>query len=166
MRPSKGPRPPGMPGPPVFRRWMVLAALVLVACTPAKSPTARHMARGAILAVAQAVKVADHECATLAKAKYDGGDLDGAIALAEKCEKGYEAARHGLVAAAYAVDAWGSSHDGDVACAMVEGVEGLKAIVAAVQSAGGVLPADVADGIDAADWVVKAAGGAACKVKP
>lgn len=140
-------------------------AVALVACAPAKAPTARHMARGAILAVAQAVKAADHECAAIAKGKYDGGDLDGAIALAEKCQKGYETARHGLLAAAYAVDAWGSSRDGDVACAVVEGVEGLKVIVAAVQSAGGVLPVDVADGIDAADWVIKAAGGAACKVK-
>lgn len=146
--------------------WLLATIVwgVSVGCARPAPQTARHMARGAILAVAQAVKIADHECASIAQKMLNNEDMAGAIDLAGKCQKGYDIARHGLLAASYAVDAWGSAGNEQVACAVMEGVDGLQAIVAAVQAAGGVLPTDIADGIAAAEWIVTVSGGAACRV--
>lgn len=143
-----------------------VATVALLGCRPALSP--RHLARGAVLSVAQAVRVGDHVCASKARAIYaDGeGDVEAALALATKCAKGYDLARKSLIAAAYAVDAWGSAEaSGKAVCAVSEATAGLRLIIAALRESGVVtLPGEVADGMAAAQWIADQVQGGQCEV--
>lgn len=96
----------------------------------------------------------------------DKDKLEKAIELATKCEKGYDAARHGLLAAASAVDAWGDvEKNGEVACGVSEGVTGLNHIVEAVEAAGVKMPPAVQDAQIAATFVAGLVEMKACKVR-
>lgn len=177
----------------------LLVLAMLVGCgSLGKVEHPRHIARGAVLAVAYGVQIADHEC--FVKAKEIAGDalderpaepkpeipgksvslsfleqphfaftstakgnLDKAIALAEKCDQGYQMSRAGLLGAAAAVDTWQNiAERPDVGCGVYQGVAGLKTIVDACKSVGVKMPAAVDDAFTAADYVVGISG-AACK---
>lgn len=137
--------------------WLALAVAGcgLFSAKPAKEPPARYLARGAVLAVAHAVKIVDSVCAERAVGMYKSGDEAGGIALAERCEKAYEAARKGVLAAAYAVDGWADAEDqGRAVCALNEGVAGLRMGIEALRQAGVVdLPKEIGDALAIAQWL-------------
>lgn len=137
---------------------------MLMGC-PRDPVSPRHVARGAVLAVAHATRVADHVCAAEAKARI--ADIDVSIRLATRCAEGYDVARKALEAAAYAVDAWGAAEDtGAAVCAVSEGAAGLRMMVAALNAAGVVaLPAEVHDGLAAAAWMAGVVVGGKCTVR-
>jgi hypothetical protein len=137
------------------------ASLALVACRDPATP--RHAAHGAVLAVAQATRIAAELCEAKATSIYESGDKPAAYALIEKCEHGYAVAVPAIRAAAYAVDAWGAAEtNGKAACAVSGAMIGLREIVEAVTVAGVKLPREVDDGIQAASWLIQVAGVAEC----
>jgi hypothetical protein len=148
-------------GPPLAGALLIAAAIG--ACVPA-ADVPRYAARGSVLTVVYAVQIADEACMDIAteKAKLD---RPAAEALAEKCDHGYQVARHGLIAAAKAVDAWTEASKGELACAIADGVAGLRETVATVEAEGVKLPSKIVeDAFAAADEIVKLGG--ECKVKP
>jgi hypothetical protein len=95
----------------------------------------------------------------------DDDKLDEAIALAERCQKGYDTARAGLIAAAEAVDAWGDIEKSEqVACGAQEGVTGLNYIVEALEVYGVKMPPAVADAQVAATFVAGLVEMKSCKM--
>lgn len=110
------------------------------ACAPssgAKDP-ARETARGAILTVAEAVRVADGVCADLAIATKNAE-------LAKRCARAYDIARPGLLAAEHGVDAWDQGLRGQIVCSLVDATRALVDIEDAIVNAGGRLPPVVED---------------------
>jgi hypothetical protein len=89
-----------------------------------------------------------------------------ALALAEKCDEGYQAARAGLIGAGKMVDSWTDVEKrGEVVCGVLQGVDGLKGITKALELAGVVkLPSAVTDAFVAAD-AITAVVGASCKIR-
>jgi hypothetical protein len=157
----------------LWRLWYRLRALVAIAivaviagCNPAKAPVPRHVAHGVVLAVAHAVKAVDLLCAQRAQQLYDDGKQDAALTLADTCAEGYGIARKAVVAAAYAVDAWGDAEaNGQALCALGSGVQSLNATVAVVTAAGVKMPREVTDALDGFEALSAVVGGA-CRVRP
>ena len=144
----------------------LLVALAFVAglagCPrPAREPVARYMARGAVLAVANAVDILDDGCAQKGRAMFQAGDTVGAVTLLKKCATAYKAARDALIEAAYAVDEWGQAEkNGKAVCALGAGVHGMNAIVAAMRAAGvEKWPPELSDALAAAEYVTASVGG-------
>ena len=108
---------------------------IIAACAPAArsattDPT-REIARAAVLTTAEAVRLADVECARLVREKRD-------VALGEKCDAIYGKARTSLVAAAIAVDTWekiGSRES--VTCAVIDAAAQLTELARETTSKGG-----------------------------
>lgn len=73
----------------------VLTALLESGCAMSH----RAAARGTLLAVAQAAKTLDDQCASVALAEKD-------VELARRCETSYKATRRDLISAGLMVDAW------------------------------------------------------------
>ncbi len=141
-----------------------LASMFVVAgCpqTPPDSPV-RYAARGAVLALADGIRIADHVCAEVAKGLEAKGDHAAAVSTATHCATGYQTARHGLLAASAAVDAWSEAATGRLACGAAEAVAGLSEIRDAIVSLTTV-PAEVDDALQAGQWAARyAEGGAGC----
>lgn len=133
-------RPPGPPPLLVFVAVAMLASGVVSACSSAPV-TPREQARGAVLAVAEAVHVADETCASVALARHDRD-------LASTCADAYDEARAALVATATAVDAWDDATTRtSVLCRTAAAVRGLEAISYAVRAAGASVPPIVDDAL-------------------
>jgi hypothetical protein len=87
-----------------------------------------------------------------------------AIEVSEKCDRGYQVARAGLLAAAHAVDAWDQADNGAVGCGVLQGIEGLRYTEDAAKLVGvKVMPQSVQDAYPAAEFMIKIAGGS-CKL--
>ncbi len=158
--PPDPPSGPGMGGGLVMALLFVVGFLgaprVLVACSPAASPTAaRDTTRAVVLTVAEGVKVADHLCAQVAIAKHDK-------ATAVACAHAYDVARPALIAAQYGIDAWDSGGSKDVPCAILDASKALRAVGDAVKAAGATVPAVALDALSLAEGY----GDAACEAKP
>ncbi len=140
----------------------VVLALASCPSRPADSPV-RHAARGAVLAISDGVRIADSVCATVGKALVNADRKDDAIDLTTKCATGYNTARHGLLAAAAAVDAWEAADSTSrLACGASEAISGLSEIRDAV-APHAKIPAEVEDAIQAGAWAARyAEGGASC----
>lgn len=137
------------------------AALAFIAmtaaCAPAKDVT-RYAARGGVLTVAYAVQVADEICQDKATEIYIG-DKPKAISIAEKCDHGYETARHALLFAAKAIDTWDDGGKQNVACALADGVSALHEIQSTVEAVGGKIPKEIVeDAYKAADVLIGLGG--------
>jgi len=102
---------------------LLILLLLAVGCAPAAE---RAQARGAVLAMAQAVKVSDDSCAKYALEKMD---LD----LARACEHAYDGARASLIVASNSIDAWDEGRKEHVRCAIVHGADALNEIVVALR---------------------------------
>ena len=107
---------------------------LLVACTPARSATTdptREIARAAILTTAEAVRLADVECARIVRETRD-------VALGEKCVAIYGKARTSLVAAAIAVDTWEKAEAKEnVTCAVLDATAQLTELARETTAKGG-----------------------------
>jgi hypothetical protein len=154
-------------------RWFIrgffpVVAVLAVACTPSRSPIARHIAHGAVLAVAQGMVVATDVCLVEAKRIDSTGDEVAAVALAEKCAANYKLARKALVVAAYAVDGWGdAAANGKAVCAVSEATAALRLTIEVLRTAGVVdLPREVGDGLAAASFIAEQVESRSCEVHP
>lgn len=166
--------------------WSVVAALwvAVVSCTkPPPALTPRHVARGAVLSVAYATKIAVRVCADRVRElaeedqtededsfvppevpkkgvvhislRLTGAGTDKALALVKECRAGYETVEHALTAAAYAVDAWGSAEaNAKTLCALDEALSGLEHLLRAIKSAGAEIPSQVLADVEDARRVV------------
>ncbi|MDX6480348.1 MAG: hypothetical protein QOG85_858 [Gaiellaceae bacterium] len=85
-----------------------------------KVPDERAIARGAVLATAEAVKAADVACAQYGTATED-------LELLQSCAHHYDAARIALIATGSAVDLWDRAETrGSVACALARALAELE----------------------------------------
>jgi hypothetical protein len=123
-----------------FLGIVVVLIVLLGGCVPAKDATAqrRATARGTVLVLAEAVRVADEACAARATATKD-------LALAETCAQAYSDARIGAITAAAAVDAWDAGSKAGVVCGVASASKNLGNITAALRKAGLGVPAIVDD---------------------
>lgn len=123
-----------------FLGIVVVLIVLLGGCGPAKDATAqrRATARGTVLVLAEAVRIADEACATRATATKD-------LALAETCAQAYSDARIGAITAAAAVDAWDAGSKAGVVCGVASASKNLGNITAALRKAGLGVPAIVDD---------------------
>ncbi|MDB4994369.1 MAG: hypothetical protein JWM74_1801 [Myxococcaceae bacterium] len=126
----------------LFAPFVVAAMFGAVACAAASGAgaqdPARETARGAILTVAEAVRVADGVCADLALARKDAE-------LARRCARAYDIARPGLLAAERGVDAWDTAERGQIVCSLDDAAKALTDIEDAIATAGGKPPPVAAD---------------------
>ena len=125
-------------------RAAVVSALVVGCAVPTVAP--RETARASVLAVAEAVRVADDSCATVALAKALD-DKEAGRALAQRCALAYDVAKPALIAAASGVDAWDAGARSAVVCSVHDAGEALVQIAGAITAAGGHVPPAVEDGI-------------------
>lgn len=122
---------------------IVVALIVLLGgCVPAKDASAqrRATARGTVLVLAEAVRIADEACAQRAVATKD-------LALAETCAQAYSDARIGAITAAAAVDAWDAGSKAGVVCGVASASKNLGNLTAALRKAGLGVPAIVDDAV-------------------
>lgn len=119
----------------------VAACLALCGCLPTKAPSSRAVARGAVLATAEAVKAADEACARV------GADLRDGELLA-RCEGHYTTARAALMGTATALDLWDSvtNHE-PLACSLVRATRELEAVRQELDARGRPSPPVVADAL-------------------
>ncbi|WP_394825046.1 hypothetical protein [Pendulispora albinea] len=121
---------------------IVACALALGGCAPAfgaRFPE-RHTARAAVLTLAEAVKVADHTCADLAR------ELQS-LELARTCDDGYGVARSALLLAEASVDAWDAGQQQRTLCAAGKAAVALRNVTDAVVRSGGKIPNVVEDAL-------------------
>lgn len=123
-----------------FLGIVVVLIVLLGGCVPAKDASAqrRATARGTVLVLAEAVRIADEACAQRAVATKD-------LALAETCAQAYSDARIGAITAAAAVDAWDAGSKAGVVCGVASASKNLGNITAALRKAGLGVPAIVDD---------------------
>ena len=122
---------------------MFLALCILAAaCSGGASDPSRDATRGMVLVVADAVKVADGICASLALAKKDPK-------LAKVCADAYDIARPSLLAAESGIDLY-DGKGGPLLCSVGTAVEALAHVAEAISAAGASLPAVVADALSLA----------------
>ncbi len=123
-----------------FLGIVVVLIVLLGGCGPAKDATSqrRATARGTVLVLAEAVRIADEACAQRAVATKD-------LALAETCAQAYSDARIGAITAAAAVDAWDAGSKAGVVCGVASASKNLGNITAALRKAGLGVPAIVDD---------------------
>lgn len=123
-----------------FLGIVVVLIVLLGGCVPAKDASAqrRATARGTVLVLAEAVRIADETCAQRAVATKD-------LALAETCAQAYSDARIGAITAAAAVDAWDAGSKAGVVCGVASASKNLGNITAALRKAGLGVPAIVDD---------------------
>lgn len=105
----------------IFRASRAILLLALLALTAPvggcglfqpRLPSERAVARGAVLATAEAVKAADLACARFGTQTED-------LELLRSCERHYDAARVAIIATGAAVDLWERAETrGSVACAL------------------------------------------------
>jgi hypothetical protein len=114
---------------------------VVLHCTGCSSAAvSRAEVRGAVLATAEAVKIADETCAKYAIAKID---LD----LARTCEDAYTQARGSLIVASSGIDAWTEQKRSAVTCAVIRAVEELSKMAKALSGKGAKVPPIIDDSI-------------------
>jgi hypothetical protein len=149
----------------------VAAALALCAaltgCMPkAKTPIARHIAHGAMLAVAYGVRTATDLCLVEVNRIDATGDEVRAVTLAEKCRTNYKTAYKALNAAAWALDGWGNADaNGKAVCAVAEATVSLRLTIEVLRQAGVVdLPREVGDGLAAASFLADQVESRVCEV--
>lgn len=123
-----------------FLGIVVVLIVLLGGCTPAKDASAqrRATARGTVLVLAEAVRIADEACAQFAVARKD-------VALAETCAQAYSDARIGAITAAAAVDAWDAGSKAGVVCGVASASKNLGNLTAALRKAGLGVPSIVDD---------------------
>lgn len=124
-----------------------VAAVLLQSCTPAQAKAApRETARAVVLTTAEAIRVADTLCATVAL-RIGTTDREAGRKLAVSCADAYDVARPAVLAAATAVDAWDAGDRKGVVCGLAEAGKALALIVDAVRAAGATIPPLVEDGL-------------------
>lgn len=131
-------------GVPGLGKALVFALVIgagVTACKPAESP--RAQIRGAVLTLAEATKIADDTCATVALAKKDA-------ALATSCSEAYGQARAVLLAAESAIDSSDAAKAGDVPCAIAKAASALRHVTELVGNAGGKVPPVATDALQLA----------------
>lgn len=101
----------------------ILGALTLQGCGSSNAQTLqRSSARAAVLAVTDAVRQSDLECARIVRQTADA-------ALGNECDRVYTSARASLVTAAVAIDTWDKVQDHQsVACALQAAAKNLSAL--------------------------------------
>lgn len=128
----------------------VFAALVsalLQSCTPAAAKAApRETARAVVLTTAEAIRIADTLCATVAL-RIGTTDREAGRKLAVSCADAYDVARPAVLAAATAVDAWDAGDHRGVVCGLATAGRSLGQIADAVRAAGATIPPLVEDGL-------------------
>ncbi len=117
----------------------------LASCSPSAIPP-RELARGAVVAVAEATKTTDALCASLAL-QYAMQDRAGASELASRCADAYDVARPAIVASAEGVDAWDTGGRQGVVCGLAKAVPALQTMAGAIRAAGGKVPLLVDDSL-------------------
>lgn len=128
----------------VFAGFALLALfciVMLVDCglLEPKLPADRALARGAVLATAEAVRSADQACAEYGTATRD-------VALLQRCEDHYTAARIALIATGSAVDLWDRAESRQsVTCALERALVDLTQIGEDLDAHGGYPPKIIAD---------------------
>lgn len=110
------------PPPPTIGAALVCVGLVILNTTACSTTASRAQARGAVLATAEAVKIADATCAKQALERTD-------LHLARQCQEAYASARSSLLIASAGVDAWDEGKRGDVTCAVVHAASDLSRTV-------------------------------------
>lgn len=124
-----------------------VAAALLQSCTPAQAKAApRETARAVVLTTAEAIRVADTLCATVAL-RIGTTDREAGRKLAVSCADAYDVARPAVLAAATAVDAWDAGDHKGVVCGLATAGKALGSIVDAVKAAGATIPPLVEDGV-------------------
>jgi hypothetical protein len=133
--------------------WLVAAVVAYVilalGCAASRSaePPVRAHVRGAVLAVALGVRVADDTCASTARATRDAP-------LAERCDAVYKGGRAALLVAEAALDAADSTRS---ACAAAQGGRALRDLAALVSGAGAALTPAIVDGLAMVDVLTRLA---------
>lgn len=115
--------------------FLLVCLLVDVACSSqprsVNTDPTREIARAAVLTTAEAVRLADVECARLVREKRD-------VALGEKCDAIYGKTRASLVAAAIAVDTWEKIETREnVTCAVLDAATQLTELARETSTKGG-----------------------------
>lgn len=133
--------------------WIALVAIAatcaaaLQSCTPAQAKAApRETARAVVLTTAEAIRVADTLCATVAL-RIGTTDREAGRKLAVSCADAYDVARPAVLAAATAVDAWDAGDRKGVVCGLATAGKALGSIADAVKAAGATIPPLVEDGL-------------------
>lgn len=122
-----------------------LCARCLTGCKPVENPRAE--AHGVVLAVADAVHLADQACASIALAKGDAP-------LARSCDVARDEARLALIAAEDALYALTAAEQGGFACAFDHGVSAAQRLASLIAGAGGKLPPQLDDALHLARTLV------------
>lgn len=137
----------GKGGPPAAAGVLLLVGFVsLSACTPG-AVTPREQARADVLAVSEAVHVADEACAEIARARHDAE-------LAGRCADAYDVARKALLTTATAVDAWDdASTRSSVVCQVVTAATALDKMADAIHGSGSPVPPIVDDALALASTI-------------
>jgi hypothetical protein len=127
----------------VFITALGTALGVLDGCGEARSAD-RAIARGAVLTVVEAVKIADSRCAEVSIARRD-------VELARRCATAYDDARLALIVTASSIDTWdrASSRD-NVACAAHHAAQDLQMIASELDRLDEPVPPVVRDAISGA----------------
>lgn len=125
----------------------LLLALALVGCVGPKSPeiSERSKARACILSIAEAVEIADVECARVAVFKDDEK-------IADACSSAYDVARVALISAEDMLDANASK---GASCAAKSAVDSLVMINRVLWENGAQIPPAVQDGLVMVDVLFK-----------
>ena len=134
----------------ILAAWFGITILALLfgqSCTPAAAKAApRETARAVVLTTAEAIRVADTLCATVAL-RIGTIDREAGRKLAVSCADAYDVARPAVLAAATAVDAWDAGDHRGVVCGLATAGKALGLIVDAVKAAGATIPPLVEDGL-------------------
>lgn len=123
-------------------RHATLALLLSCAAPQAQ----RETARATVIALAEATRLGDLTCATVAT-NQGLSDRAKAKATAERCADAYDAMRPSLLLAAAKVDDWDAGRRLDVVCSVLALAEPLSNVASAIRNAGGKVPTIIEDAI-------------------